>query len=81
MAVISASAFCTSADIARRFAPIIFVSTANSGTMPTATSVSCQERIDIATTVLMRITMLDRMSVMVLVTTVWTPPTSLVTRD
>jgi hypothetical protein len=47
----------------------------------TATMVSCQLRMIIATMVEVKITMLARMVDAVVVTTDWTPPTSLASRD
>ncbi len=47
----------------------------------TATMVSCQLRITMATTVDTKITTLARMVEAVVVTTDWTPPTSLASRD
>ena len=47
----------------------------------TATMVSCQLRITMATTVDTKVTTLARMVEAVVVTTDWTPPTSLASRD
>ena len=47
----------------------------------TATMVSCQLRMTMATTVEMKMTTLARMVEAVVVTTDWTPPTSLASRD
>jgi len=57
------------------------VSQKNTGTVMTATMVSCQLRITMATTVDTKITTLARMVEAVVVTTDWTPPTSLARRD
>ena len=81
MAVTSAAAFWDSAVTARRRWPTIRVRKKNMGTVPTATTVSCQDSTIIATRVLMTITVLDRTLDVVLVTTFWTPPTSLAIRD
>ena len=81
MAVISAVDSWTSRETARRFCPTFLLMTAKKGTTPTATKVSSQERMDMATTVLIRMTTLEITSVTVVVTTFRTPPTSLATRD
>ena len=81
MAVISAVAFCTSDDTARRRPPTFLVIKANRGTTPMATSVSCQDSTVMAITVLIKITTLAITSVTVEVTTFCTPPTSSATRD
>ena len=81
MAVTSAMDRWASEVTARRRFPTNLVSTKKKGTVATATIVSCQERINIATRVLRNITVLERVSVRVLVTTDWMPPTSLETRD
>jgi hypothetical protein len=47
----------------------------------TVTMVSCQLRMTMAMTVDTKITTLARMVVAVVVTTDWTPPTSLASRD
>jgi hypothetical protein len=65
----------------RRRSPTVLVSQKNAGTVMSATMVSCQLRITMATTVEVKITTLARMVDAVLVTTVWTPPTSLASRD
>ena len=66
---------------ARRFFPTNRVSAKKKGTVATATMVNCQDRISMATRVLRNITVLERVSVRVLVTTDWIPPTSLEIRD
>ena len=81
IAVTSAIERCASDVTWRRFLPTTLVSAKKKGTVATATIVSCQDRISIATMVLMNITVLDMVSVRVLVTTDWMPPTSLETRD
>ena len=81
MAVTSAIERCASAVTWRRFFPTTLVSPKKKGTVATATIVSSQDKISIATIVLMNITVLDIVSVSVLVTTDWIPPTSLETRD
>ena len=81
IAVTSAAVFWVSALTARRRAPTVFDSTANMGTMPMATRVSCHERISMAISVLMKMTVFESTLDTVLVTTCWTPPTSLATRD
>ena len=77
MAVISAMDRWASDVTARRFFPTNLVSTKKKGTVATATMVNCQDSINIATSVLRNITVLERVSVRVLVTTDWMPPTSL----
>ena len=51
------------------------------GTTQTERSVSCHERISIATRVEETMTTFETMLETVLVTTVWTPPTSFASRD
>ncbi len=51
------------------------------GTTQIERSVSCHERISIATSVERTMTTFETMLETVLVTTVWTPPTSLASRD
>ncbi len=65
----------------RRRSPTILVSQKNAGTVMTATMVSCQLRISMATMVEVKMTTLARMVEAVVVTTDWTPPTSLASRD
>ena len=81
MAVTSAVEAWASAATARRRAPTARVSSANTGTVPTATSVSSQERTSMAMRVLMKMTLLESTLETVVVTTVCTPPTSLAIRD
>ena len=65
----------------RRRSPAILVSQKNTGTVKTATMVSCQLRMTMATMVDTKMTTLARMAGAVVVTTGWTPPTSLASRD
>ena len=81
MALIAASASWVDRDTWRRRSPTVLVSQKNAGTVMTATMVSCQLRMIIATMVEMKMTTLARMLEAVVVTTVWTPPTSLASRD
>ena len=81
IAVISAVDCWVSAATARRLAPTILLSRKKNGAVPTATIVSSQDSTSIAIRVLIRMTQLESTSETVLVTTRWTPPTSLVTRD
>ncbi len=69
VAVMSAAAFWDSAVTARRRSPTILVSRKKTGAVPTATSVSCQESMVRAASVLMTMTVLDRTLDTVLVTT------------
>ena len=80
MAVISAADFCDSEVTRRRRSPTNFVRRANMGKVPTAMRVNSHDMINIATSVLMNITTLDSTFDTVLVTTFWTPATSLETR-
>ena len=52
------------------------VATTNNGTLISVTSVSCHDSTSIATTALASVTTLDRIDDSVVVTAVWTPPTS-----
>ena len=81
MALMDASDSWVDRDTLRRRSPTALVSQKNAGTVITATMVSCQLRITMATTVDTKITTLARMVDAVEVTTVWTPPTSLASRD
>ena len=65
----------------RRRSPTILVSQKNTGTVMTATMVSCQLRMIMATMVDTKMTTLARILEAVVVTTDWTPPTSLASRD
>jgi hypothetical protein len=57
------------------------VSQKKAGTVMTATMVSCQLMMIMATMLETNVTTLARMVEAVVVTTVWTPPTSLASRD
>ncbi len=81
MALIAASDSCVDRDTRRRRSPTALVSQKNAGTVKTATMVSCQLRMIIATMVETKMTTLARMLEAVVLTTVWTPPTSLASRD
>src|SRR5256885_16781348 len=65
----------------RRRSPTVLVSQKNAGTVISATMVSCQLRMTMATTVEVKMTTLARMLEAVGVTTDWEPPTSLGRRD
>ena len=80
-ALIAASDSWVERATRRRRSPTVLVSQKNAGTVMSATMVSCQLRITMATTVEVKMTTLARMVDAVLVTTVWTPPTSLASRD
>jgi hypothetical protein len=77
----SASAVWVSALTCRRRWPTARVSQANSGSVTSDSTVSCQDSTSIATSVDSRITTLDRMVLAVSVITVCRPPTSLARRD
>ena len=81
MTVISAVASWALAVMARRLAPTNRVSTKKTGTVATATSVSCHDSTSMAISVLRRMTELEMVSDTVDVTTVCTPATSLDTLD
>ena len=81
MALIAASDSWVDRATCRRRSPTVLVSQKNAGTVTTATMVSCQLRMIIATMVETKMTTLARMLEAVVVTTVWTPPTSLASRD
>ena len=81
MALIAASDSCVDRDTWRRRSPTVLVSQKKAGTVMTATMVSCQLRMIIATMVETKMTTLARMLEAVVVTTVWMPPTSLASRD
>src|SRR5690348_18432540 len=76
-ALIAASDSWVERATLRRRSPTVFVSQKNAGTVMTATMVSCQLRMSIATTVEVKMTTLAKMVEAVVVTTDWTPPTSL----
>ncbi|REH17959.1 hypothetical protein BCF44_14039 [Kutzneria buriramensis] len=65
----------------RRRSPTSLVSQKNTGTVTSATTVSCQLSTIMATTVDTKMTTLARMLDAVVVTTDWTPPTSLASLD
>ena len=79
--VTSAMAAWDWAATLRRRAPTHRVKTKNTGAVATATTVSSQDSINMATRVLVRMTKLAMVSETVLVTTACTPPTSLDMRD
>ena len=81
IAVISAADFCCSAVTSRRRSPTNFERKKNTGAVPTATSVNCQDSTSIAISVLMNMTVFDNTFDTVLVTTFCIPPTSLEMRD
>ena len=81
MALISAIDSCVSAVTARRTRPTRHVRKTNSGTRISETTVSCHERTTIATRLLDTVTTFERIEDAVLVTTVWTPPTSFASLD
>ena len=81
MALIAASDSWVERDTRRRRSPTVLVSQKKAGTVMTATMVSCQLMMIMATTLETKVTTLARMVEAVLVTTVWTPPTSLASRD
>jgi hypothetical protein len=64
----------------RRRSPTVSVSQKNTRTVMSATMVNCQLRMTIATMVDTKMTTLARMVDAVVVTTDWTPPTSLASR-
>ncbi len=65
----------------RRRSPTSLESQAKIGMVSSVRTVSCHDRTAMATRALAMMTALDKMSDSVEVTTVWTPPTSLVSRD
>ena len=81
MALISASDFCVSPRIFLRARPIRYVMTTNSGTTIRESTVSCHERIAIATVVETTMTTFATIDEAVSVTTLWMPPTSFAIRD
>src|SRR5580692_7967821 len=80
-ALMAASDSCVERDTRRRRWPTVLVSQKKAGTVKTDTMVSCQLRMIIATIDDTNVTTLARMVEAVVVTTVWTPPTSLASRD
>ena len=81
IALIDASDSCVDRDTRRRRSPTVLVSQKKAGTVMTATMVSCQLMMIMATMLETNVTTLARMLEAVVVTTVWTPPTSLASRD
>ena len=65
----------------RRWSPTRFVSQTKSGSSASAKSVSCQSRMNIATTVASTVVTFETIEVAVEVTTSWTPPMSFASRD
>src|SRR4029077_16943437 len=80
-ALIAASDSWVERATRRRRSPTVLVSQKNAGSVMSATMVSCQLMMTIATTVDTKMTTLARMVDAVVVTTDWTPPTSLASRD
>src|ERR1700752_1685402 len=80
IALMAASDSWVDRDTWRRRSPTALVSQKNAGTVITATMVSCQLMI-MATMLETKVTTLARIVDAVVVTTVWTPPTSLASRD
>src|ERR1700744_1991712 len=81
IALIAASDSWVDRDTWRRRSPTALVSQKNAGTVITATMVSCQLMMTMATMLETKVTTLARIVDAVVVTTVWTPPTSLASRD
>jgi hypothetical protein len=81
MALIAASDSWVDRDTWRRRSPTVLVSQKKAGTVMTATMVSCQLITIMATMLETKVTTLARIVEAVVVTTVWTPPTSLASRD
>ena len=81
MALMAASDSWVDRDTWRRRSPTALVSQKNAGTVMTATMVSCQLMMIMATMLETKVTTLARIVEAVVVTTVWTPPTSLASRD
>ena len=80
-ALISARRFCVSPLTSRRTLPTRNVRYRKNGSMPSDSRVSCQLRRNIATIVETATATLDVIEAAVSVTTAWTPPTSLDSRD
>ncbi len=80
-ALTSAIVSWASAVTRRRRSPTILANQVKTGMVSRVSTVSCQESTAMATRALAMITTLERMSDSVEVTTVCTPPTSLVSRD
>ena len=81
IALIAASDSWVERDTRRRRSPTVLVSQKKAGTVMTDTMVSCQLMMIMATMLDTNVTTLARMVEAVVVTTVWTPPTSLASRD
>src|ERR1700749_4667273 len=81
MALMAASDSWVARDTLRRRSPTILVSQKNAGTVMTATMVSCQLMMIMATMLEAKVTTLAKIAEAVVVTTAWTPPTSLASRD
>src|SRR6201994_1644694 len=81
MALMAASDSWVARDTWRRRSPTALVSQKNAGTVMTATMVSGQLMMTMATMLETKVTTLARIDEAVLVTTVCTPPTSLASRD
>jgi hypothetical protein len=81
IALMAASDSWVDRDTWRRRSPTVLVSQKKAGTVMTATMVSCQLMMIIATMLEMNVTTLARIVEAVLVTTVSTPPTSFCSRD
>ena len=79
--VISAMDFWVRDVISLRLCPTHWARKKYRGTVATATRVSCHDRYTIAPRVLARMAMLAMVSLRVVVTTCWMPPTSFDTRD
>src|SRR6202042_105406 len=80
-ALIAASDSWVERATSRRRSPTVLVSQKNTGTVMTATMVSCQLRMTMATMVDTKMTTLARMGEGGVVATDGTPPTSLASRD
>src|SRR5260370_22933 len=81
MALMAASDSWVDRDTWRRRSPTVLVSQKNVGTVMTATMVSCQLIMIMATMLETKVTTLARIVEAVLGTTVWAPPTALASRD
>jgi hypothetical protein len=77
MALMAASVSWVDRDTWRRRSPTDLVSQKNAGTV----MVSCQLMMIMATMLETKVTTLAKIDEAVVVTTVWTPPTSLASRD
>ena len=72
---------CRTFATLRRWSPTRLVSQTKSGSSASANSVSCQLRMNIATTVASTVVTFETIDVAVEVTTSWTPPMSFASRD